>query len=99
MNRRSTATSSRPWPRQVGSDRGSGPPAVPKGCGHGRAVASAGVRVCHHCAAGWVIYWLLLAEVDDDGRQLWVFLVIRVLASYTLLPRLIRVLTRIYVPD
>ncbi|WP_434617059.1 LssY C-terminal domain-containing protein [Arthrobacter sp. A5] len=48
---------------------------------------------------GWAIYWLLLAEIDDGGRQLWGFLAIWVLASYILLPRLNRILARIYVPD
>lgn len=48
---------------------------------------------------GWVVYQLALAEIDDGGRQLWPFLVIWVLASYVLLPRLNRLLARIYVPS
>jgi hypothetical protein len=48
---------------------------------------------------GWVVYELALAEIDDGGRQLWPFLVIWVLASYVLLPRLNRLLARIYVPS
>jgi hypothetical protein len=48
---------------------------------------------------GWVVYQLALAEIDDGGRQLWPFLVIWVLGSYVLLPRLNRVLARIYVPS
>ncbi len=48
---------------------------------------------------GWAVYRLLLAEIDEGGRQLWAFLVIWVLASYVLLPRLNRLLARIYVPD
>ncbi|MDQ0848724.1 hypothetical protein QFZ65_000662 [Arthrobacter sp. B3I9] len=46
-----------------------------------------------------MVYQLALAEIDDGGRQLWPFLVIWVLASYVLLPRLNRVLARIYVPS
>jgi hypothetical protein len=49
--------------------------------------------------AGWVVYELALAEIDDGGRQLWPFLIIWVLASYVLLPRLNRLLARIYVPS
>ena len=49
--------------------------------------------------AGWVVYALVLAEMDDGGRQLWPFLIIWVLASYVLLPRLNRLLARIYVPS
>ena len=48
---------------------------------------------------GWVVYALAVAEIDDDGRQLWFFLIIWVLASYVLLPRLNRLLARIYVPS
>ncbi|MFD1214298.1 LssY C-terminal domain-containing protein [Arthrobacter sp. GCM10027362] len=49
--------------------------------------------------AGWAVYALFLAEADDDARQPWAFVVIWVLAAYLLLPRLNRLLTRIYVPD
>lgn len=49
--------------------------------------------------AGWMVYELALAEIDDGGRQLWPFLIIWVLASYVLLPRLNRLLARIYVPS
>ncbi|MEC5182485.1 hypothetical protein RCH07_003863 [Arthrobacter sp. CG_A4] len=48
---------------------------------------------------GWVIYGLALVEIDDGGRQLWPFLIIWVLASYVLLPRLNMLLARIYVPS
>ncbi|TLM83404.1 hypothetical protein FDW83_10630 [Pseudarthrobacter sp. NamE2] len=40
-----------------------------------------------------------LDEIDDGGRQLWPFLLIWVLASYVLLPRLNRLLTGIYLPS
>ncbi|MCU1516287.1 MAG: hypothetical protein JWQ75_1008 [Pseudarthrobacter sp.] len=49
--------------------------------------------------AGWLVYGLVLAEIDDGGRQVWPFLVIWVLAAYVLLPRLNRLLARIYVPS
>lgn len=49
--------------------------------------------------AGWVVYALALDEIDDGGRQLWLFLMIWVLVAYVLLPRLNRVLSRIYVPN
>ncbi|HEX2248205.1 MAG TPA: LssY C-terminal domain-containing protein [Arthrobacter sp.] len=49
--------------------------------------------------AGWAVYELLLAEIDDGGRRFWLFLPIWVLAAYVLLPRLNRLLTRIYVPS
>ena len=49
--------------------------------------------------AGWVVYRLALAEIDDGGRQLWPFLAIWVLASYILLPRLNRLLALTYVPS
>jgi hypothetical protein len=49
--------------------------------------------------AGWAVYALFIAEVDDDARQPWAFIVIWVLAAYLLLPRLNRLLTRLYVPD
>ena len=49
--------------------------------------------------AGWVVYALVLAEMDDGGRQLWPFLIIWVLASYVLLPKLNRLPARIYVPS
>ena len=49
--------------------------------------------------AGWVVYGLALAEIDDGGRQLWLFLIIWVLSSYVLLPRLNRLLARIYIPS
>jgi hypothetical protein len=48
---------------------------------------------------GWAVYALALVEIDDGGRQLWPFLIIWVLASYVLLPRLNRLLARIYVPS
>lgn len=48
---------------------------------------------------GWVVYRLALVEIDDGGRQLWPFLIIWVLAAYVLLPRLNRLLARIYVPS
>ncbi|NKX55614.1 LssY C-terminal domain-containing protein [Arthrobacter mobilis] len=50
-------------------------------------------------AAGWAVYALFVAEIDDGARQPWAFLAIWVLAAYLLLPRLNRVLTRIYLPD
>lgn len=48
---------------------------------------------------GWAVYALALVEIDEGGRQLWAFLAIWVLGSYVLLPRLNRLLTRIYVPN
>jgi hypothetical protein len=48
--------------------------------------------------AGWAVYELVVAEISDDARLLWAFFVIWVLAAYILLPRLTRLLTRIYVP-
>jgi hypothetical protein len=48
---------------------------------------------------GWAVYRLALVEIDAGGRQLWPFLIIWVLASYVLLPRLNRLLARIYVPS
>ncbi|WP_370275948.1 LssY C-terminal domain-containing protein [Georgenia sp. SYP-B2076] len=48
---------------------------------------------------GWAVYDLIVTEVADDARQPWLFLVIWVLAAYVLLPRLNRLLTRIYVPS
>ncbi len=48
---------------------------------------------------GWGVYALLLVEIDNGARQPWAFLLIWVLASYILLPRLNRVMTRIYVPN
>jgi len=48
---------------------------------------------------GWAVYRLVVTEVDDGGRQPWVFLIVWVLAAYILLPRLNRMLTRMYVPD
>jgi len=49
--------------------------------------------------AGWAVYALFLAEAGDDARQPLAFVAIWVLAAYLLLPRLNRLLTRIYVPD
>ncbi|MHC5560094.1 LssY C-terminal domain-containing protein [Kocuria sp. U4B] len=49
--------------------------------------------------AGWGVYHLFLEEIDDDGRLPWAFLLIWVLSAYVLLPRLTRLLTRLYVPD
>ncbi|MEX5255697.1 LssY C-terminal domain-containing protein [Kocuria arenosa] len=49
--------------------------------------------------AGWGVYHLVLEDVDDDGRLVWVFLPVWVLSAYVLLPRLNRLLTGIYVPD
>ncbi|WP_258062479.1 LssY C-terminal domain-containing protein [Arthrobacter sp. B0490] len=49
--------------------------------------------------SGWAIYALFLAEVDDGDRQPWVFVIIWALAAYVLVPRINRLLTRIYVPD
>ena len=48
---------------------------------------------------GWAVYDLTVEDVVDDWRRPWTFLVIWVLLSYVLLPRLHRVLSRIYVPD
>ncbi|WP_227878472.1 LssY C-terminal domain-containing protein [Arthrobacter dokdonensis] len=49
--------------------------------------------------AGWVIYELIVLEIHNRARQPWLFLVIWVVAAYVLLPRLNRVLSRLYVPD
>lgn len=49
--------------------------------------------------SGWAIYALFLEEVDDGDRQPWVFVIIWALAAYVLVPRINRLLTRIYVPD
>ncbi|MDQ0735844.1 LssY C-terminal domain-containing protein [Arthrobacter agilis] len=49
--------------------------------------------------SGWAIYALFLDEVDDGDRQPWVFVIIWALAAYVLVPRINRLLTRIYVPD
>jgi hypothetical protein len=48
--------------------------------------------------AGWAVYELVVDEISDDGRLPWAFFGIWVLAAYILLPRLNRLLTRIYVP-
>jgi len=49
--------------------------------------------------AGWAVYELVVEEIYDGARQPWAFLLIWVLAAYVLLPRLNRLLTRIYVPS
>ncbi len=49
--------------------------------------------------SGWAIYALFLDELDDGDRQPWVFVIIWALAAYVLVPRINRLLTRIYVPD
>ncbi|MHA7188850.1 LssY C-terminal domain-containing protein [Arthrobacter sp. MDT2-16] len=49
--------------------------------------------------SGWAIYALFLEEVDDGVRQPWVFVIIWALAAYVLVPRINRLLTRVYVPD
>jgi hypothetical protein len=49
--------------------------------------------------AGWIIYEIIAMEIHNRARQPWLFLVIWVVAAYILLPRLNRVLSRIYVPD
>lgn len=49
--------------------------------------------------SGWAIYALFLDELDDGYRQPWVFVIIWALAAYVLVPRINRLLTRIYVPD
>ena len=41
--------------------------------------------------------FLILEEIDDDGRLPWLFLPLWVLSAYVLLPRLNRLLTGIYV--
>lgn len=49
--------------------------------------------------AGWAVYDLAVADAADDWRRPWVFLIVWVLLAYVLLPRIHRLLTRIYVPD
>ena len=49
--------------------------------------------------AGWAVYELVVEEIYAGARQPWAFLLIWVLAAYVLLPRLNRLLTRIYVPS
>jgi hypothetical protein len=49
--------------------------------------------------AGWAVYALVVDEISDDARLPWAFFVIWVLVAYVLLPRLNRLLTRIYVPS
>ncbi|PYI65010.1 hypothetical protein CVV68_20040 [Arthrobacter livingstonensis] len=49
--------------------------------------------------AGWVVYELIRLEIHDRARQPWLFLVIWVVATYVLLPRLNRLLAGVYVPD
>lgn len=49
--------------------------------------------------AGWAVYELLIDGLSDDARLPWAFFFVWVLAAYILLPRINRLLTRIYVPN
>jgi hypothetical protein len=75
------------------------------GRGSGRLVSTVvllGLRVLFLVVvvlSGWAIYALFLDELDDGDRQPWVFVIIWALAAYVLVPRINRLLTRIYVPD
>lgn len=88
-------------------DGGTAPDSRRRGDARGRqGVAATAVLWCQRLVfllttvlSGWGVYHLVLEEVDDDGRLPGPFLLLWVLSAYVLLPRLNRVLTRIYVPS
>ena len=50
-------------------------------------------------ASAWLVFLLVHQFITDGWRQLWTFIPIWLLITYFLLPRIHKLLTRVYVPD